>query len=286
MNKGLVRSTYISWLLNDKHILTFFMLICLNIYTIQPIIECAEIFNEPINLLEPFITIIGNAYCIPIVVIAFLITIIDYPDMSGNTGFILIRTGRIRWYLNQLLFLIAAIVTYIFILFVFSIIFTAGISFIANAWSNTVNNLERPEYQELKRKNFLATIDLSVLNNFRPYVAVRYSIILFILQVFIHGQIQIFFSVRFNKIAGVIASIGTLGAGLALWAAGSNFKWIFPFSHGTIGWHYGELFKETFFPLFGSFVYLIIINIILYIIGQINIKHKQFYLEVNVDDSN
>lgn len=285
MNKGLVKSTYIAWLLNDKHILTAMVLICLNIYTIKPIIECASIFNEPINLLEPFITIIGNAYCIPIVVIAFLITIIDFPDMSGNIGFILIRTGRRRWYFNQLIFLIAAIATYIIILFVFSIIFTAGISFVANAWSNTVTNLESPIYEELKRKYFLATIDLSVLNNYRPYVAIRYSIILFVLQAFIHGQIQIFFSIRFNKIVGIIASIGTLGAGLALWAAESNVKWLFPFSHGTIGWHYGEIFKETFFPLWGSFVYLISANFILYIIGQINIKHKQFYLEGNVDDS-
>lgn len=284
MNKGLVKSTYTAWLLSDKQLLTAVAFICLYLYTISPIKECATFFNEPINLLEPIIAIIGNGYSIPIVTIAFLITIIDFPDISGNVGFVLIRTGRGKWYFNQLLFLIAAILTYIIALFIFSVIFTAGISFLINGWSNTVTNLELAVNQDLKNKHLLATIDLSILNNFRPYTALAYSVLLTVFQLILHGQLQIYLGIRFNRIVGILASVGILGIGLALWVASSNLKWIFPFAHLTIGWHYGKIFNETTLPLWVSFVYLIAANVILYILGQRNIKNKQFYLEANIDD--
>lgn len=284
MNKGLIKSTYMAWLLSDKQLMTFVAFICIYLYTISPIKDCAAYFNEPINLLEPFITIIGNAYCIPIVSIAFLITIIDFPDIGNNATFVLIRTGRRKWYYNQMIFLIAAIFTYMIALFLFSIIFTSGISFMINGWSNTVNNLELEMYRDLKNKNLLATIDLSILNNFRPYTAIKYSIILTVLHLILHGQLQIYFSMKFNRIAGICSSIGILGIGLALWTASSNIKWIFPFANSTIGWHYDKYFNETLLPLWVSFAYLITLNIVLYIMGQVNVKKKQLYLEVNADD--
>lgn len=284
MNKGLIKSTYINWLLSNKQILTAVAFICLYMYTITPILELSEQFSEPINILEPFITIVGNMYCIPIVTIAFLITIIDFPDICNNVGFVLIRTGRRRWYLNQIIFLICAIITYLVALLIFSLIFTSGICFVLNGWSNVVRNLQLPTYEDLSRIYAMATIDLSILNNFRPYPAFAYSIILAILQLMAHGQLQIHCSMRYNRVIGICTSVSMLGLGLALWTAGSDLKWIFPFSNSTIGWHYDNYFNEALLPLWISFTYLIILNIVIYILGQINIKKKQMYLEVSSDD--
>lgn len=284
MNKGLIKSNYITWLLSDKQIMTAVSLMFLYMYTIMPLIEFAAIFNEPLGLFESYMTFLGNGYCMPIFIIALLITIIDFPDLNSNAGFVLMRTGRKKWYANQILFLFMAIITYMVILFVFSIIFTAGISFILNGWSNVTHNLQLSVNEDLKNKYPLATVDLSIINNFRPYAALVYSIILMVLQLLFHGQLQVFLTIRFNRIVGICSSIGVLGIGLALWASSSNLKWIFPLANSTIGWHYGKLYRETTFPLWISFAYFIVVNLVLYVLGQRNVKNKQFYLEANVDD--
>lgn len=284
MNKGLVKSNYIAWLLSDKQIMTAVSLMFLYMYTIMPLIECSALFNEPLGLFEPYLTFLGNGYCMPIFIIALLITIIDFPEINNNAGFVLMRTGRKRWYANQIVFLLMVIITYMVILLIFSVVFTAGTSFILNGWSNVTNNLQLSANLNLKNKYPLATIDLSIINNFRPYAALVYSIILMVLQLLFHGQLQVFLTIRYNRIVGICSSIGILGIGLASWASSSNLRWIFPLANSTIGWHYNKLFRETEYPLWISFVYLVVINLIVYVLGQRSIKNKQFYLEGNVDD--
>jgi len=284
MNKGFVKSTYKAWLISDKQIFTAVSFICLYMYTISPIIECAALFGEPINLIEVYLTFIGNGFCIPLIIISFLISIIDFPDISANVGFVLIRLGRRKWYCSQLLFLLMSIAAYIALLFVFSVVFTFDISFIINGWSNTIYNLQLDAYADLKKKYPLANIDLSVLNNFRPYSALVYSLLLTALHLLFCGQLQMWLSIKLNRIVGICVSVGILGVGLVLWVTSSNLKWLFPFANSTVGWHYDKTFNITKFPLWTSFLYLLAVNMILYFLGLRSIKNKQLYLEVIADD--
>lgn len=281
MKSGMIKSMYISWLKNDKQIIFGLLLICLYMYVISPLIICSENMEQPLCFIEPYMSFVGNGFCMPLVVMAFLITIMDFPDISGNITFVLHRCGKRKWYHNQLAFLIISILTFLALLFIFSVIFTGSISFMTNGWSNTMINLNNEyieEYDNLRNMYPLAVTDLSIINHFRPYDAAVYNTILVTLMLTFHGQLQMCLSVRFNKGVGCIASISVLGLGLLTWAASSKLKWIFPLANSTIGWHYNRLFQETIYPIYMSFIYMILINIMIYIIGRFIIKRKQFYL--------
>lgn len=281
MKPGLIKSTYIAWVKNDKQIIFMFLLVCLYMYVISPLIICSEYMAQPLCFVEPYMSFVGNGFCMPLIVMIFLVTIIDFPDISGNITFVLHRSGRMKWYNNQLVFLVLSIISFIIILFVFSIVFTGRISFITNGWSNTMINLNNEsieEYRNLKSTYPLAVTDLSMINHFRPYNAAVYNTILMILMLMFHGQLQMCLSVCFNKGVGCITSLSVIGLGLLTWAASSKLKWIFPLANSTVGWHYDKLFQETIFPHQLSLVYMIIINILIYFVGSIIIKRKQFYL--------
>lgn len=284
MSRSFIKSTYITYLVNDKQFFTAVSFICLYMYAISPMVECAALFEEPINLFEVFLTFINNGFCIPLIIITFLVTIIDFPDIGRNAGFILIRSGRNKWYLNQLLFLLVTISGFLASLFIFSLIFVFGNSFVINGWSNVIRDLQLDLYLELRTKYPLAGIDLTVINNFRPYTALVYSLIFAVLQFLLYGQLQICFCMKFNRLVGICASFATLGMGLALWAASSGLKWLLPFANATIGWHYDQAFNLTLYPLWASFLYLLVANLLLYFFGQQIIKNKQLYLEVIADD--
>lgn len=281
MKRGMVKSAYISWLKNDKQIFFGVLLICLYMYVISPLILCSDMMKEPLCFIEPYMVFVGNGFCIPLLVISFLVTIIDFPDTGGNLAFFLYRCGRRKWYNNQLIFLMIAIVTFLFLIFLFSLVFTTERSFVANGWSNTVTNLNNEnieEYKLLKEKYPLAVTDLSIINHFQPYNAAAINTILTIFMLLFHGQIQMCLSLKFNKSIGCVTSLAVLGIGLLTWAASSKYMWLFPLANSTIGWHYDKLFQETIYsPLF-SFIYMLLMNAILYILGLLIIKNKQFYL--------
>lgn len=281
MKLGMIKSTYISWLKNDKQIFFLLLLVCLYMYVISPLIICSENMKQPLCFIEPYMSFVGNGFCMPLIVMTFLITIMDFPDISGNITFVLHRCGKRKWYHAQLTFLVMSILTFLILLFVFSIIFTGSISFMTNGWSNTMINLNKEsieEYKQLKDMYPLAVTDLSIINHFRPYGAAVYNTVLTILMLTFHGQLQICLSIRFNKGIGCITSISVLGLGLLTWAASSKLKWFFPLANSTIGWHYNELFQETIYPEYLSLIYMILINVLIYIAGRLVIKRKQFYL--------
>lgn len=287
MKTGMIRSLFISWLKNDKQVFSLVLLIWLYMYVISPLKTCSEYMQQPLCFAETFMSFIGNGFCMPLIALAFLVITIDYPDISGNVTFVLHRCGRKKWYNNQLFFLILAVIIYLLFLFIFSIVFTGTYSFVTNGWSNVIINLNKEsieEYRQLKITYPFAATDLSIINHFRPYTALFYNTILAILMLVFHGQLQMCLSVRFNKAVGCVSSIAILGLGLMSWVASDKLKWFFPLANSTIGWHYDELYQKTLYPVEYSFVYMIALNIILYIIG-VNIVHKkQFYLGGNTYD--
>ena len=281
-----VRSVYLTWLRSDKQIITAVAFICLHIYVILPLKECAAAFgNEPLQFLEPFLTMLCNVFCMPIVILAFLVSIIDFPDISGNVTFVLVRIGRTRWYLAQVLFLTVSIVTFMTVLFVFPLIFTGGQSYLLNGWSNVALNLQNDLYLELHMRYPLASVDLSIINHFRPLSTMGLSLLLTFLDLLLHGQIQMFLSLRFNKAVGVISSVLALGFGLVTWAAQTPMRWLLPFSHGTIGWHYDKLFQITEMPVTVSLIYLIVGNVFLFMLSTYLLRKKQLWLGGNEHDT-
>lgn len=269
-------SEYIKWLKNDKQIFCGFALICLYVLSISPMKEYAAMFGEPVNILEPYMAFITNVLCVSVTVLTFAVLMIDFPDISANETFVIIRTGRARWYRSQVGFVVMAEVTVLAVLLLFGIIAINPVGFVADVWSNSSKLIHSPdmEIMNFKGKNPFCYIDMSVMTNFSVTKAAIVSSLLMILYLTFSSQLQMTLALRFNRIIGLAANLLVLGAGMALQLVDINLRWLLPFAHSTVGLHYDELFNETRFPIWGSFVYLIVANTLLYFLGRRVMQNK------------
>lgn len=275
---NMVKSEYIKWLKSDKQIITAFSLICLYMYVLEPIKKYTLDFGEPINVIEPFIVFLTNGYCIPIILMTFTVLMIDFPDISGNSIFLLIRTGRTKWYRCQVMFVIVSAVSLIALFLIFAVFLMADKAYFANVWSNVQRLMNNSQYSQLKDQYPLSVLDLSVINNFGAAKATLYAIILMLLHLVFTAQLQMVLSLRFNKMIGLCGNLLVIGLGLISWMNDIKLKWLLPLSHSTIGWHYDELYNKTIFPIWASLIYMIAINAVIYFIGSRVMKSKMLTL--------
>lgn len=277
---GIAFSEYVKWLKNDKQIIFLFTLICLYMFSISPMKEYIAMFGEPVNALEPYVTFITNVFCVPVITLTFAVLMIDFPDISANATFVLIRTGRARWYRSQVGFVIMAAATMLAILFVFGIIAIQPQGFVGNVWSNSAKlvNAQTMETNFFRSTNPLSYLDLSVMTNFSVVGAVAVCSLLTVLHLTFCAQLQMTLALRFNRIIGLAANLLTLGAGMALQIIGLKICWLLPFAHSTAGKHYDELFNEVILPVWGSVLYLVAANILMYFLGVRVIKRKNLSL--------
>jgi len=274
----MVKSEYIKWLKSDKQIITAFSLICLYMYVLEPIKKYTLDFGEPINVIEPFIVFLTNGYCIPIILMTFMVLMIDFPDISGNSTFLLIRTGRTKWYRCQVMFVIVSAVSLIALFLIFAFFLMADKAYFANVWSNVQRLMNNSQYSQLRDQYPLSVLDLSVINNFGAAKATLYAIILMLLHLVFTAQLQMVLSLRFNKMIGLCGNLLVIGLGLISWMNDIKLKWLLPLSHSTIGWHYDELYNKTIFPIWASLIYMIAINAVIYFIGSRVMKSKMLTL--------
>ena len=121
----MMRSEYLCWLFNSRIILLPCVFIIVYTMITSDLVKCANNMGAPINLLEA-----------------------DFPRIDNNMIFKIYRAGRIKWVLSQLLFLLAADVTFVFLLFVGITLPILQHGFWFNGWSDVVTDMTRvfPEY--------------------------------------------------------------------------------------------------------------------------------------------
>ncbi len=280
---GIIKSEYIKWLKSDKQLMTAFSMIFLYMYSLEIINKYSVEMGEPINLFEPLTIFMSNLYIIPILVLTFAVLMIDFPDISANATFMLIRSGRTKWYSGQVVFVYAAAVSFTVIFFIYTAIFTQKNAFVANLWSNAERLINTLEYQEIRSKNPLSYLDLSIINNYTVAQATVFGVILMTLHLTLSSQVQMVLSLKFNKMIGLLANASLLALGMIAWWADSPAKWLFPLAHSTLVYHYDELFNKVNFPILGSFAYLAAANVAIYFLGQRVIKRKNLSLMAKED---
>ena len=278
---SLMRSELTRWLRSDKQMLLAVTLIYSTSYILLPLREISAYFREPLNLFEGFLTLLGNGFSMMVLVLVYLFLIIDYPDLTGNALFVIARLGRKRWLRNQLAFVYLTSAVYLLAVFLFSLLLTGDISFVANGWSNTMRQLLTESNADLRTQNMLAVLHESIQNYYRPYEAMWKSTLLMFLQITLFGQLQICLTVRFNKLAAVFVNLLIVSAGALFWNARHWAQWFFPISNATVGWHHAAFFNQEIFPLWGSALYLIAGNLLLLLYSGYCAKRCDFMLGRN-----
>lgn len=275
---SIFKSEYIKWLKSDKQLMTAFSMIFLYMYSLEIINKYSAEMGEPINLFEPLAIFMSNLYIIPILVLTFAVLMIDFPDISANSTFMLIRSGRTKWYSGQIAFVYVAAASFIGIFFIYTAIFTQQNAFVANVWSNAERLINSLSYSRLKNDSPMAYLDLSIINNYTVLTATVYGAALMMLLLALSSQLQMVLSLKFNKMIGLLGNAAILALGMVTWWADSPAKWLFPLAHSTVIYHYDELFNKVNFPISGSFAYLAAANVAVYFLGRRVIKRKNLSL--------
>lgn len=115
---------------------------------------------------------------------------IDFPDISDYSIFVMIRTGRIRWLNSQIIFVLLSSISFILLYFIISIIFVMTNSFVSEQWSELIKIVSLPQNEELRLQYPLAVLDLSIVNNYDTNIALMYSVLLMFLHLILTAQIQ------------------------------------------------------------------------------------------------
>lgn len=272
------RNAYLRWLLSSRLLIFAFAYMFFYVYFIKPLLQLSEMFNTPLNALEPFTLLMNNGYFLPLTALTYLILISDQPTLDDSATFILFRTGRLPWMLGQFWFLIFSALTFIGFLLISSMLTVMDNSFVINAWSLVTKNVIRPENGELRARFPFAVMDRSVVFQARPYEAVRHGILLMMFFMLIVGMVMMLFSLKQKKILGVFANLSFIALGLVLWAVDNKIKWLFPIANTAFGWHYDRLYDETIMSVSYSYIYFIVLCLTLIFTAVLIGKHCSFHI--------
>lgn len=265
------KTEYIKWICDARMIIISVLLIFIYSFAITPLLENADLMNEPLNILEPFIAVANSSAVMLIIPLVFLTLIADYPKIDTNTVFYIIRIGRVNWLLGQIVKLVFMIVSYIFAIFVGSILPLITKGFWYNGWSSVVTDFLK-KFPD-KVGNFgVQLLPGNLYNQISIFRAAIESYLLVFAYLMILGLILLFFSLVKKKAVGFVLNGAIISVGTAFCSLKTSLMWMLPMGNSIIWLHYTKYFKEPVMSMEFSVIYLVVFIVILLALSLIAIK--------------
>lgn len=276
------RTEYAKWVFNPRMIIIGVMIIFVYQLSVQPLVEMANEMKSTLNFLEPYIAITNSSLLIIIIPGVFLTLVSDFPKTDGSTLLFLQRTDRMNWVLGQALFIVFAIITFMVIIIVASILPILGISNFDNNWSDTVLNYKE-KFPE-KAMSFGANlITKNLTYQIPPIMAFVESTTLLMLYLFMLSLIMLVFNTMGIKIMGLVTSAGIIAIGAALCMINTSIKWIMPMAHTVVWLHKTDYFRAQIMEIWKSYAYFGIIILILMLFSCMFIDSTDFDSVSDID---
>lgn len=252
---SIAKSEYIKWITNPRIIIVGVLFVFMKTLAVEPLLERADKIGLPLNILEPFAAIGNSGMLVMLLPCVFLVLVSDYPVMDGSTLFIVQRTGKINWFLGQLLFIIYAIVSFLLSVLIISVIASDGeLSF---GWSDVVTKYDSMYPNEAG--SFASQLLPSNLYNQIPLItAVLQTLILLPSYLLLLVLVLCLFKIMRFKSAGLLFVFVILGMGVTTCSLKASIMWIFPMANTLVWLHYTEILREPIFPVWFSFIYFTI----------------------------
>lgn len=270
---SIARSEYIRWLTNPRIIIVGILFVFMRTLAVEPLLEHAEKMNVPLTVFEPFEAIGNSGMLVMLIPCVFLILLSDYPIISGNTLFFVQRTGKLNWLLGQLLFIIAAIFSYMGMIFLVSILISGG-EFRAE-WSETVRlfSARFPDESDSFASELLPS---NLYNQIPLMTSVMQTFFLMSAYLFLLVLILYLFKLLHIKSAGLIAVFIIIGLGVATCSLKTPAMWYFPMSNTIVWLHYTEILREPVIPIWRSYLYFAVSIAVLLSANIAMLKKLQF----------
>ena len=192
----------------------------------------------------------------------FLVMIADFPDESGISPFFHVRCQKRTWVWGQILFAVSASLFVTGFVLAASVLLLIPEGALFDGFSDAVTKYVSV-FPERAGDYVTQLLPENIYHQMTLRRAVMHSAGLLFLYFLFLALIVLFFAMMNHKLAGLLADgililAGTVACGFRL-----EGMWLFPMAH-TIGWlHYTEYFSEPVFPLWGSYVYFLVLIILL-----------------------
>ena len=249
---GVAKTEFVGWVTNPRVIIVGVLLIFIKTLAIEPLSSRAEKFGEKMIFFEPFIAVGNSGVLTMFIPLVFLVLMSDYPKLHGNALFFISRTGKRNWLIGQILFLIAAVIAFLGVILLSSMLFSGG-RFGAE-WSDAVTKFNARFPNEAS--NFDSELLPSNLYNQIPMLtAVAETFVLMGAYLLTLTLIIYLFKMLFNNSSGLAAALAVVALGTATTSLYSDFRWAFPMANTIVWLHYTEILSVPIYPVWCSFAY-------------------------------
>ncbi len=127
------------------------------------------------------------------------------PFVDNNELYVIIRSGRIKWSIAQILYIIISTAIYFFLVILFSIIFNLNIICITDEWGKVLNTLANTDAADQFNIGFKP--DKNIINLFSPIQAMWFTFLHSWISGIILGLIIFLFNMIFKGFGTFISSI-------------------------------------------------------------------------------
>ncbi len=265
------------WLTNPRMIIAASLIVFMWNFAVEPLVKISNEMNSPLNCIEPFIAVFNSRTLCLITPAVYMFLISDYPHLDRNSLFFLHRVRKREWVMGQFLFFVNSSFIFIMLIFVCTIIPNAPKSFIADGWSLVVTKYG--VYNPEKAYSFATNlITKDLYTQMSPYHTALFSFFLNWLYMILIGNIMLMFHVLNMRKIGLPTVVGIIGVGSALGVFSSKGMWFFPMAHTMVSLHYTEYIKEPTMSMRNSYLYFIVIILILFCVSLLRVTKTDFII--------
>ncbi len=267
------KSEFIKWITNPRIIIAGVLIVFIRSFAVLPMLEQSEKYGEPLNVMEPFIAAGNSGMLALFLPLVFLLLISDFPIMGSNTIFFINRTGKLNWFLGQIVFIVISIFVYIGIILLSCMVMSKG-TFSAE-WSNAITKFNAAFPDEAG--GFVSKLIPSNLYNQIPILnAVIGTVLLIAMYLLTLALILCLMKMLYLRGAGLLSALTVIVLGAASCSLKINVMWIFPTANTLMWLHYKEILKEPITPVENSFLYFLILIAVLFTANLFVLRNLQF----------
>ncbi len=270
---NVAKSEFIKWITNPRIIIAGVLIVFIRSFAVLPMLEQSEKYGEPLNVMEPFIAAGNSGMLALFLPLVFLLLISDFPIMGGNTIFFINRTGKLNWFLGQIVFILISIFVYIGTILLSCMVMSKGT--FSTEWSNVITKFNAAFPDEAG--GFVSKLIPSNLYNQIPILnAVIGTVLLIAMYLLTLALILCLMKMLYLRGAGLLSALTVIVLGAASCSLKINVMWIFPTANTLMWLHYKEILKEPITPVENSLLYFLILIAVLFIANLFVLRNLQF----------
>ena len=272
---SLSKYEYALYLKNYKMIILLVLSVFIYQFIISPLDNAVAQTGINYSVFEIFIALSNSGVILMILPLAFIFVVSDYPLKNSNSFLYIIRMNRINWICSEIIFALKATATFVLL----TVLICCGLGFsngkMSLCWSN-ITIQYNVLFPKLKGSFVDQLLPGNLYNQMSLIKCFLLSFALVFLYLFTFSMIYLLFELKKRKGLGLLIIAAIILTGTVLTGIDNRGKWMLPTAHSIIWIHYTEYYRDSVMNIGYSFLYYILVNIVIIINAFMECKCYSF----------